>query len=105
MLKVVLFEKSKRAKRLNISINPPARIRVAIPQGVTLQKSVDFLLNKELWIKKTINKIQSCSLQKNDYENIDKKYAANYLLNRLDELAKIHGFIYNKSSSLIVQPS
>jgi len=94
----VLFEKSKRAKRLNISINPPARIRVAIPKGVTLQKAVDFLQNKEIWIKKTINKIQTCSLQKNEYENIDKKYATNYLLTRLDELARMHGFIYNKST-------
>ena len=92
----VLFESSKRAKRLNISINSTARIRVAMPKGVTMQKAMEFLHNKESWIKKTLNKIQACSIKNNQYKNIDTKYASNYLLNRLDVLAQLHGFRYNR---------
>ena len=94
----VLFESSKRAKRLNISINSTARIRVAMPKGVTMQKAMELLYNKESWIKKTLNKIQACSIKKNQYKNIDTKYASNYLLNRLDVLAQLHGFRYNRVS-------
>ena len=93
---LVLFEKSKRAKRLNISITPPARIRIAIPKGVTLQKAVDFLKNKEPWINKTINQIQTHSIQQNQCKHINKEYATNHLLTRLDELARIHGLMYNR---------
>lgn len=92
----VLFETSKRAKRLNISINSNGRIRVAMPTGVTLQKAMEFLYNKELWIKKTLNKIQAYSIKNAQYKNIDKEYASNYLLNRLDVLAQLHGFRYNR---------
>ena len=93
----VLFEESKRAKHLNISIRPPARIRIAVPVGTSFENAIKFLKNKERWIKKTIDKVQSLLIEKKQFKEIDKKYATNYLLQKLDNMATMHGFIYNNA--------
>ena len=68
----VLFEESKRAKHLNISIRPPAKIRIAVPVGISFENAIKFLKNKEHWIKKTIDKIQSLSIEKKKFKQICK---------------------------------
>ena len=50
----VLFERSNRAKHMNISVKPLATIRVAIPKGVSFEMAVRFARRKEVWIKKTL---------------------------------------------------
>ena len=53
----VLFEKSKRAKHINISVKPPAKIRVAVPRGISYKKAASFASTKVNWIKKTLHEM------------------------------------------------
>jgi len=43
----VLFERSKKAKHLNISVKPFAGFRVAVPYGLSLQKAEEFVRTKK----------------------------------------------------------
>lgn len=96
----VLFEKSKRAKRLNITIRPFKGVRVAIPRGVSFIEGERFVHTKIDWIKKHLAKMKMAELQqKKIIENskpIDRAAARQKLVGRLDELAEQYGFSYNR---------
>ena len=94
----VLFEQSKRAKHINISVKPPATIRVAIPRGISYKKAAKFARSKEIWIKKTLHKMNLRQKHSVNLEPVNRNDAKLYLLNRLDELARMHGFTYNKAT-------
>jgi predicted metal-dependent hydrolase len=92
----VLLEKSSRAKHINISIKPPAKIRVAVPRGVSYEKAESVARSKTNWIKKHLNRITKIIEQNSHLAPIDKEYARQYLTKRIEQLAKEHGFTYNK---------
>ena len=54
---VKLF-RSKKAKRINITIKPFEGIRVSVPGNTSFQKAEEFVMNKKIWIKKNIEKIR-----------------------------------------------
>jgi predicted metal-dependent hydrolase len=96
----VLFEKSRRAKRLNITIRPFRGVRVAVPRNVSFAEAESFVHAKADWIKRHLAKMQEAELQQKKFsENskpIDRTAAKQKLINRLDELAEKHGFKYNR---------
>ena len=94
----VLFEQSKRAKHINISVKPPATIRVAIPRGISFKKAAIFIATKENWIKRTLRKVKLSSNKQRLIKSVDIDYAKIYLLSRLEEMAQQHGFKYNKAT-------
>jgi predicted metal-dependent hydrolase len=96
----VFFERSKRARRMNISIRPFKGIRVAVPRGYSFSEAEQFLLSQRKWIITNIPKIRNVE---KDYLvlpgqslNVDIVSVAEKLQNRLDELAKQHGYTYNR---------
>ncbi|MBN1356492.1 DUF45 domain-containing protein [bacterium] len=54
----VLFERSRRAKRLNISIRPFREIRVAVPVGVPFKKAEMFFFSKREWVIRHLDRIR-----------------------------------------------
>ena len=54
----ILFEKSKRASRINISIKPFRGVRVAVPYGTDFAVAENFLLQKIDWIRSKIPKME-----------------------------------------------
>jgi predicted metal-dependent hydrolase len=95
----VLFEKSKRAKRLNITIRPFRGVRVAVPRRVSFAKAERFVHAKGDWIRKHLAKMKEEELQRQkiieDSKSIDRAFAKQKLISRLDELAGKNGFRYN----------
>ncbi len=96
----VLFERSDRAKHLNISIKPFKGIRVALPIGISFKKAKKFVLSKVHWIKKHQNKMNLVELEhenilRNSVE-IDRAEAKTKLMSRLNQLTKKNGFTYNR---------
>ncbi len=91
----VLFEKSRKAKRVIISIKSPINIRVAVPRFVTIRKAESFVLHKLNWIKKQQNKL-------NNKVNVFKltKSAStkekSRIIKRVEHLAIKYGFTYGK---------
>ena len=96
----VLFETSKRAKHLNISVRPNNRIRVAIPRRVSLKKALEFVHRKTGWIQRKIEEYAVVQQEHKDFfankMEIDRAEARKQLISRLNSLAREHGFRYNK---------
>ena len=96
----VLFERSRKATRINISVRPFKGIRVAVPYGVPYAKARMFAASKRHWIKKHLGKIRQAErdhreLSRN-FNNIDRREAGKILVQRLEDLAREHGFKYNR---------
>jgi predicted metal-dependent hydrolase len=96
----VLFQQSKRAKYLNISVKSYKTIRVAIPFGLSFKKALNIVYKKVDWIQKHQKRIKNIekeyeSLLKNE-PPINKNYAKKKLIKRLDELADNYGYSYEK---------
>ncbi len=91
----ILFEKSKKAKRVVIAIKSPTNIRVAVPRFVTIRKAESFVLHKFDWIKKQqsrfANKVNITNLTK--YAPPEEK---SKILKRVEHLANKYGFSYGK---------
>jgi predicted metal-dependent hydrolase len=96
----VLFEFSRRARRMNLSVRPFKGVRVAIPRGCSFEDAERFLLQQREWLKKNIPKIQQQEQEHRELPgeslNIDIVAVAQKLQSRLDELAQIHSFSYNR---------
>ncbi|MFC1900225.1 M48 family metallopeptidase [Chloroflexota bacterium] len=96
----VLFERSRRAKRVSISIRPSRGIRVAIPPGVPFGKAEEFVYTKINWLQKHLQKMKQYEKESGDLPDvsidIDKNEAGRRLTERLDYLAKKYGYSYNR---------
>ena len=96
----ILFERSTRAKRINISVRPFKGVRVAIPYRISFEKAMEFAGSKRDWIKKNLEKMRQMERDHKilsiKFNNIDRGEARRILVKRLDELAKAHGFKYNR---------
>lgn len=91
----VLFEKSKKAKRVIISIKSPTNIRVAVPRFVTMRKAESFVLHKLNWIKKQQNKFNN----KVDVFKLSQSASTeekSRIIKRVESLAAKYGFSYGK---------
>ena len=93
---LVLFERSFRARNINIRIKSPSKVRVAVPIGVSFEKAKKVAISKRGWIKRNIKKFSNQINLNNQLESIDLGAAKRYLIDRLDYLARLHSFNYNK---------
>ena len=92
----VLFERSNRAKHLNISVKAPAKVRVAVPRGISFEKAKNFTHSRIEWISKHLLKIQLRPKIQLFDKPVDKQAAREFLEGRIKELANKFGFVYNK---------
>lgn len=96
----VLFERSKKAKHINITVKPIEGIRVAVPFGLSYQQAEDFLKSKRKWLEEQTAKIKAVKeehqARREEKPEIDKAQAREKIIKRLNELAQLHGFSYNR---------
>jgi len=96
----VLFARSKKAKRVNISVKPFRGVRVAVPDRVSFNRAEEFAHSKIGWIKKQLQEMKQYEkeydLTSGANDNIDKVKAKSRLVGRLKYLAEKHGFTYNR---------
>ncbi len=97
---LVLFEQSKRAKRVVISVKPFKGVRVAVPYGLSFKKAAEFVHCKADWIKMHLEKMQQYEkhghFNYNTADGIDRVKAKTLLTMRLKKLAQNNGFSYNR---------
>ena len=96
----ILFERSHRAKSINISVKPFRGVRVAVPCGISFDKAIRFAHSKKNWIRKHLDKMQAIEKEHENFSKnsteIDRAEARKQLVGRLNELSEQHGFRYNK---------
>ena len=51
----VLFVRSRRARRMNVSIRPLKGVRVAIPRSHSLEDALGFVRSRSKWIKEQLS--------------------------------------------------
>jgi predicted metal-dependent hydrolase len=95
----VVFERSRRAKRISVTIQPFKGVRVAVPYGVSFVSARRFAESKADWIKKHLDKMEQLEYRAKLASAgmpIDRPAARRFLVDRLDYLAKKYGFAYNR---------
>ncbi|UCC40292.1 MAG: DUF45 domain-containing protein [Candidatus Aminicenantes bacterium] len=96
----VLFERSKRAKHLNISVKPFTGVRVAVPYRISLEKAEKMVYAKIIWIEKHLDKIKEIQLKHRHFlrvlSDMDRAAAEKKLIKKINDLAKKYGFMYRK---------
>jgi len=96
----VLFERSKRAKRIIISVKPFQGVRVAVPYASSFKKAEEFVHTRTAWINRHLEKMKryerKYSYNSDNADYIDKAKAKTTLVKRLKWLAGKYGFSYNR---------
>ena len=67
----VLFERSKRARRVIISIKPFKGVRVAVPYRMSFNKAEEFVHSKIDWIKMQLEKMKQYEREYNSTSGVD----------------------------------
>ena len=97
---LVRFHRSRRARRVIISVSPTTGVRVSVPRHTSLQKALEFVDTKKRWIKKHLALIVQNEQRKQalgqTLQIINKTEAGEKITDRLHQLAEIHGFTCNK---------
>ena len=96
----VLFERSKWAKHVNISMKPFKGVRVAVPNGLSFKKAEEFVHTKIDWIQRHLVRMkqyeEESQFASDTSVDIDRVKAKRKLTRRLKHLALKHGFTYNR---------
>jgi predicted metal-dependent hydrolase len=94
----VVISKSKRAKRLSITVKQDQTVRLTLPRGVSMRKAKHFLQSKIPWIEKHLRKFRERESQPAfpPLPPIDEALAKRALIVRLSEIAKMHDLHYAK---------
>lgn len=96
----ILFERSPRAKRINITVRPFRGVRVAVPYGVSFNQARSFVASSMQWIERQLEK--TARIEKDHgfffdlFKRIDRPAAKKILIQRLDKLALTHGYRYHR---------
>jgi predicted metal-dependent hydrolase len=98
----VIVAKSRRARRISISVRPPDRMRLAVPWGVSVADAMAFLESKTDWIVAAKARVAA---RVQPGEAIDpatieawRAAAREKLPPRVEELARLHGLRYRSVS-------
>ena len=96
----VTIVKSQRAKHIRITVKPDQTVRLTIPKGESVDRATQFLHSKIPWITKHQHRLSKLdNTQKNhQLPEINVPEAIEILIDRLEEMAKIHNFKYAKVS-------
>ena len=91
---------SKRAKYLRITIKSDRTVRLTIPEVVAPSKAQQFLKSRVPWIRKHLRKFEELENNREHVRlpRISKARARAILIERLEELAELHDFRFNKVS-------
>ncbi len=99
-LGTVLLAKSKKARRLSMTVKPHKGVRVAVPYRISFKEGMAFLESNIDWARKNLDRVRRIERQhKTALSNlppISRAAARTVLVKRLNELAREHGFAYNR---------
>jgi len=97
-----LLNKSRRAKRLSIAVTTSGEVRVILPCRGTVREAEEFLREKSDWVAAHRRKASLLRLRHNqltgNHRPLSRNNAEEILRERLDHLARKHGFPCNRVS-------
>jgi predicted metal-dependent hydrolase len=94
---LVLLERSRKARRIVISVRPQKGVRVAIPPRTTFRQALEFVRLKKDWIIKHQARLEEAGKNvRPSPPPVDRALARRTLVARLHRLAKKHGYTFNR---------
>lgn len=98
----VLFEKTRKARRISISVKASRGVRVAVPWRVPYYEARRVALGRLGWIRHTLAQVERardrCGEAVRGAEGLDFRSARKFLAARLAALAREHGYVYGRLS-------
>lgn len=98
----VRFEKSRRARRISVTVRASRGVRVAFPWRVSFDEARRLAGKKSVWMRRTLARIERarerCREAVDAAEALDRRAARARLAARLAALAAEHGFSYERLS-------
>jgi predicted metal-dependent hydrolase len=92
----VLFVKTRRARRISLTLRASRGVRVAVPWRVSFDEARRVALTKMAWLRRTLAHVERargrCREAVLASERLDRRTARAYLSGRLDALAREHGY-------------
>ena len=91
----VVFEHSRRAKHINLSVKPFKGIRVAVPLRVSLRQAEAAARSKMAWLQKHKQRTDDFERKALDFQadnRVNPSVARHTIVQRLTALAAMHGF-------------
>ncbi len=99
---VVTLVKSRRARKLSLSLEPTQEIRIAVPYYISFRTAEETLLSNVSWVRRYLDKmkrhVEAHNAFLKDQRVITREEAVSRLNARLKGLAAKIGFKYNKVS-------
>ncbi|GAB4334901.1 MAG: hypothetical protein Kow0089_04360 [Desulfobulbaceae bacterium] len=96
----VTLQRSDRACRVIISVRPFRGVRVAVPKRVSFRRAEQVAREKVEWIRTHLEQTRryeaACEEAAKTAGPVDRGEAAKILIPRLEELARKHGYRYNR---------
>jgi predicted metal-dependent hydrolase len=96
----VLFVKSRRARRIGLTVRALRGVRVVLPAGGSFDQALTFALGKRAWIRRAQARIglarERCREAVEAAARIDRRSARDGLAGRLEILSREHGFAPGK---------
>ncbi|MCK4956404.1 MAG: M48 family metallopeptidase [Candidatus Cloacimonetes bacterium] len=97
----IIFVRDSRNKKIKLSIKPFQGIRVSFPFHIKLTQVENFILQHKSAIISALEKMRDYEKQQQEQQDlnvkkINLKITTNFLTNRLEELALIHNFNFNR---------
>jgi len=94
----VVLAKSKRAKRLCITVKRDQTVRLTVPRGVSMRTARQFLHSRIPWIEKHLRRFKELESEQESppRQTVNEAEARRALIGRLNEIADMHGFHYAK---------
>jgi len=98
----VRFEKSRRARRISVTVRASKGVRVAFPWRVSFDEAERLAAKKSVWMRRTLARIERARERCRDAVEaaraLDRREARARLARRLDAVAAEHGYSYRRLS-------
>ncbi len=95
----VRLHRSRRAKHICLSVRPYKGVRIAVPWNVSYKEAIGVAKEKADWLVKQLqrsSRLEEAADAFNRQPPINRAVARNVIVDRLEELARRHGFTYKK---------
>jgi predicted metal-dependent hydrolase len=92
----VRFVKTRRARRISLTVRASRGVRVAVPWRISFEEARRIALTKTAWIRRSKARVEraraACGEAVAAAEGLDRRAARTVLAGRLDALAGAHGY-------------
>lgn len=95
----VLLERSRRAKRISLTVRPFRGVRVAVPLGVSFKQAQAVAQSNAGWIARQLRQTRRLEKQSVRFDRhgvINRAVARRIIVQRLEALADRHGFSFHR---------